>query len=83
MDFHSLFWGVGVDLLPRHVEVPRLGAESGLQLLAYATATATQYWSHVVYNLYHSLMKHGIINPLKRARDRTHVLMGASQVCFH
>ena len=26
----------------RHLEVPRLGAESELQLLAYTTATATQ-----------------------------------------
>ena len=32
---------------PRHMEVPRLGVESELQLLAYTTATATPDLSHV------------------------------------
>ena len=31
----------------RHMEVPRLGAESELQLPTYATATATPDLSHV------------------------------------
>ena len=31
----------------RHMEVPRLGVKSKLQLLAYATATETQDPSHV------------------------------------
>ena len=30
------------DCTPRHLEVPRLGARSELQLPAYATATATR-----------------------------------------
>ena len=38
---------------PWHMEVPRLGVESGLQLLAYATATAMRDLSRVC-NLHHS-----------------------------
>ena len=38
----------------QHMEVPRLGVESELQLPAYATATATWDLSHVC-NLHHSL----------------------------
>ena len=36
-----------LELHPRHMEVPRLGVESELQLLAYATATATRDLSRV------------------------------------
>ena len=41
--FLSFFLGGGVFLGPhlQHTEVPRLGVESELQLLAYTTATAT------------------------------------------
>ena len=63
---------------PRHVEVPRLGVELELQLLAYATATAVRDLSHVC-DLHHSSWQHWILNPLSGARDRTHVLMDASQ----
>ena len=38
---------------PWHMEVPRLGVESELQLVAYTTATATPHLS-CVCNLYHS-----------------------------
>ena len=48
------------------MEVPRLGVESELSLLASGTATA------------HSLS--GILNPLSEARGRTFVLMDASGV---
>ena len=37
----------------RHMEVPRLGVKSELQLLAYTTATATRDLSHVCH-LHHS-----------------------------
>ena len=47
---------------------PRLGVESELQLLAYATATATQDLSHVC-NLHHSSQQYQILNPLSEARD--------------
>ena len=40
-------------LFPWHMEVPRLGVESELQLLAYTTATAMQDPSHV-WDLHHS-----------------------------
>ena len=57
-----------------HMEVPRLGVESELQLPAYATATATQDPSHIC-NLYHSSQQHQILNPLSEARYRTHILV--------
>ena len=58
------------------MEVPRLGVESELQPLAYATATAT--WDHsCICDLYLSSQQH-LFNPLSEARDQTHVLMDAS-----
>ena len=56
------------------MEVPRLGVESDLQLLGYPPATAMQDLSHVC-NLHHSSQQHQIPNPLREARDRTHILM--------
>ena len=53
---------------PQHIEVPRLGVESELQLPAYATATATQDPS-CVCDLHHSSQQHWILNPLREARD--------------
>ena len=67
---------------PWHMEVPRLGIKSELQLLAYATATAMQDPSHVS-DLYHSSQQHQIPNPLSEARVRTHILMDTSQIHFH
>ena len=63
---------VGLHL--RHVEVPRLGVELELQLLAYATASTTLDPSHI-FNLHHSSWQHQILNQLSRARDRTCILM--------
>ena len=40
-------------LHPQHMEVPMLGVKYGLQLPAYATATATSDPSHI-WNLHHS-----------------------------
>ena len=54
----------------RHMQVPRLGVESKLQLLAYTTVTATWDPSHVC-NLHHSSQQRQILNPLSEARDRT------------
>ena len=51
-----------------HMEVPRLGFESELQLLSYTTATATQDLS-LVFDLQHSLLwQYQILNPLSEAR---------------
>ena len=54
---------------PRHIEVPRLGVESELQLPAYATATATKDPSRVC-DLHHSSWRGWILNPLSKARDQ-------------
>ena len=63
-----------------HMEVPRLGVELELQLLAYATAIAMRDPSHV-YDLYCSSQQCRILNPLNGARDWTHILMDTSWVC--
>jgi len=63
-----------------HMEVPRLGVESELQLLAYTTATAMQDPSRIC-NLNHSSQQCQIFNPLSKAMDQTRVLMVPSQVC--
>ena len=53
--------------------VLRLGVESELQLLAYATATAIADLS-LTLNAHNSLRQHQIINPLSEARDQTGIL---------
>ena len=50
------------------MEVPRLGVESELQLLACTTAAATQDPSQVC-NLHHSSQQHQILNLLSEAWD--------------
>ena len=52
------------------MDVPRLRAESELQLPVYATATATRNLS-CICDLHHSSWQHQILNPLSEARDRT------------
>ena len=51
---------------PWHMEVPRLGVKSGLQLLAYTTATAMREPSQV-FDLQHSSQQHRIPDPLSEA----------------
>ena len=65
-----------------HMEVLRLAAESKLQLLAYAIATATWDLSGVC-DLHHSSQQCQILNPLSEARSRTHILMGNSRAHYH
>ena len=55
------------------MEVPGLGVESELQLLAYATAIAMLALSHIC-SLHSSLQQRGILYPLTKARDVAHVL---------
>ena len=50
-------------LLPRHVDVPRLGVELELQPPAYARATETSNPSHIC-DLHHSSWQLQILNPL-------------------
>ena len=66
---------------PQHMEVPWPEVESKLQLPAYTTATAARDPSHI-FDLHHSSQKRQILNPMNKARDRTHVLMGTSQIRF-
>ena len=77
----AFFWGGVVFLGPHlwHMEVPRPGVKSELQLRAYATATATQDLS-LICDLQHSSAQHRILNPLSKARDRTRVLIDTSRV---
>ena len=51
-----------------HMEVPRLGIKSYLQLPAYATATGSELCLQPMPQL-------AILNPLSEARDRTCILM--------
>ena len=60
-----------------HMEVPRLGVELELQLLAYATSTTTWDLGHFCY-LHQSSWQGWIPNPLGKARDQTHLLMNTS-----
>ena len=56
------------------MEVSRLGVESEVQLIAYATDTAVQDLS-CICNLHHSSWQRRIHNPLSKARDPTGALM--------
>ena len=66
---------------PRHIEVPRLGVQSELQLPVYTTATATRDPS-LVRDLHHSSWQCWIFNPWSEARDRTGKLTVPSRICF-
>ena len=74
--FYLFFVFLGLHL--KHMEVPRLGIQSELQLPVYATATAMQDPSHVWDTP--QLMATLDLNPLIEAMDRTHVLVDTSQV---
>ena len=79
LQFFFFFSFVSLGLYLQHMEVPRLGIQSELQLPAYATATATQDPSHVC-SLHHGSRQRQILNPLNEARDRTRNLMVPSQI---
>ena len=55
------------------MEVPRVGGESEVQLPAYITATATAE-PNCICDLHCSLQQCQILNPLREARDQTHIL---------
>ena len=50
------------------MEIPRLGVESELKLLAYTTATAMPDL-RPIFDLFHSSQQCLILNPLSEARD--------------
>ena len=62
------------------MEALRPGVKLELQLLAYTAAT----WDLIhVFNLHPSSWQCWILNPLSRARDRTHILMDTNQMCYY
>ena len=63
------------------MEVPGLGGESELHLLAYTTATALPDPGRNC-DLHHSSRQRWILNPLSEARDHTRVLVDTSRVCY-
>ena len=75
--FCFLFLG----LHPWHIEVPRLGVKSELQLSAYTTVTATPDPSHAC-DLHHSSQQGRILSSMSEARDQTRVLMDPGQIRF-
>ena len=78
--FFFFLFLVFLGLHPRHKEVSRLEVQSELQLGACATATAMPDPSHVCH-LHHRSWQRWILNPLSKARDRTHNLMIPSWIC--
>ena len=77
VSFFFFFFFCFLGLYPWHMEVPRLGVKSELQLQAYSTATAT--WDpSTICDLHQSLCQRQILNPLSEARDQTCILMNTS-----
>ena len=65
----------------RHMEVPRLGVKSELQLLAYTTAMAM--WDpSLICDPHHSSRQCQIPDPLSEVRDQNHILMHTRQISF-
>ena len=69
-----LKWSFFLRPHPLHMEIPRLGIKSELQLLAYATATATRHLSYVC-DLHHSSQQRQIFD-----QGLNRILMDPSQV---
>ena len=65
--------------VPGAYEFPKLGVESELQLLAYATATPKQDPSHIC-DLHCSSRQHQIPNALSETRDWTYILMDTTWI---
>ena len=64
--FLFFFFLIFLGLHPWHMEVPRLGVKSELQLSAYTTAAATPDPS-CICDRHHSSGQHQILNPLREA----------------
>ena len=65
-----------------HMEAPRLGVESELQVPTYTTATVTQDPSRV-WDQHHSSWQCRIPNPLSGAKDWTWVFRDTSKARYH
>ena len=77
--FLFLFLFLGLHLW--HMEVPRLGVQSELQLPAYTTATTMRDPSHIC-DLHHSSQPRWMPHPLSEARDQTCIFVDTSWICF-
>ena len=75
------FFFVFLGLHSWHIEFPRLGIKSEIQLPGYATATTMQDPSHICD--LHSSRQRRILNPLSKARYRTCNLMVPMLIHFH
>ena len=64
----AFFVAVFLGLHLQHMEIPKLGIELELQLLAYAPAMATWDPSHI-FDLYRSSWQCWMLNPLNEAGD--------------
>ena len=67
---------------PQHMEAPRLGVQSELQLAFYTMATTTPDPS-CICDLHHSSQQQWILNPLSKGMDQTLILMDTSWVCYY
>ena len=76
---NEFFFFVFLGLHLQHMEVPRLGVELELQLLAYITATPDL---SRICDPHHSSRQCWILNPVSRARDLTRALTDTSQVRY-
>ena len=79
--FNSFFLFFFLEPHPRHMDVPRLGVKSELQLPAYTIATAMPNPS-CVYDLHHSSQQQWILTQSK-ARDWTCILTDTGWVRYH
>ena len=73
------FFGYFLESHLQHIEVPRLGFKSELQLPASTTATATPDPS-CVRNLHHTSWQSWTLNLLSKTRDQIHILTETWQV---
>ena len=78
---YFFFFPAFLGLHLQHMEVPRLGDELELQLLAYTKITAMPDPSSVCHR-HHSSGQCWILNSLSEARDQTCVLLDTSQIHF-
>ena len=78
--FFFFFFFFFLGLHPRHMEVPRQGVQSELQLPPYTTATATLDLSRAC-DLYPSSWQRWILNPLSEARDQILILIDTNWIC--
>ena len=78
LHFFSFFFFFFLGQHLQHMEVLRPVVKSELQLLAYTTAMVTLDVS-CICKLHLGLQQCWILNPLSKARERTQILMDASQ----